>query len=122
MLTEHRYTWGRAYRDGEVVCGRVHVTIGRDARLGLARHERLYVAARFLERLHPALRTELTALVRRRGAAARRVAERMEPIELVFDDVHLGHQRIIARVEPPQLRRGELREIEFGLREPKRAP
>ena len=41
MVFEQRYAWGRAYRDGRLVCWRVHVTIGRDdARLGLAPHER----------------------------------------------------------------------------------
>jgi TDG/mug DNA glycosylase family protein len=29
-MTEQRYGWGRAYRDGKVVCGRVHVTVGFD--------------------------------------------------------------------------------------------
>jgi hypothetical protein len=57
MVLTQRYAWGRAYRDGSLVCGRVHITIGRDDRLGLAPHERRYVAARFLDRLHPALRT-----------------------------------------------------------------
>jgi hypothetical protein len=104
VVFEQRYTWGRAYRDGEVVCARVHITIGRDGRLGLARHERRYVVARFVERLHPTLRTELNELARRRGAAARRAAERMDPIEVVFDDRHLGSQRIVARVQPPQVR------------------
>jgi hypothetical protein len=42
----------------------------------------------------------------------------MDPIELVFDDGRLGRQRITGWVQPPQLRRGELWEIEFGLREP----
>jgi hypothetical protein len=41
----------------------------------------------------------------------------MDPIEVVFDDKRLGRQRISARVQPPQIRCGELREIEFGLRE-----
>jgi hypothetical protein len=114
-VIEQRYLWGRAYRNGEVVCARVHVTVGRDAQLGLARHERRYVVARFVERVHPTLRDELAALARRRGAAARRVAEHMDPIEVVFDS---RQQRIVAEVQPPQLRYGgELREIEFGLRE-----
>jgi hypothetical protein len=122
MVFEQRYSWGRAYRGATIVCARVHVTIGRDGRLGLAQHERRYVVARFLERLHPTLRgelTELTELSRSRGAAARRAAERMEPIEVVFDDKRLGRQRITGWVEPPQIRCGELREIEFGLREPR---
>ena len=40
-----------------------------------------------------------------------------EPIELVFDDPRLGLQRIIGQIEPPQLHRGDLHEIKFGLRE-----
>jgi hypothetical protein len=117
-LTEGRYRWARAYRDGELVCGRVELTVTADPRLGLAPHERRHFAARFLERLHPALRTELAELVRRRGAAGRRAAERMQPIELVFDDPRHGRQRIVGSVQPPQARRGELYEIEFGLRAP----
>jgi hypothetical protein len=114
MVFEQRYAWGRAYRDGAVVCARVHVTIGRDARLG---RERRYVLARFVERVDPALRTELVELTRRRGAAARRAAERMEPIEILVDDPHRGRERILGRLEPPGVR-GELRGIEFALREP----
>lgn len=115
MLTDQRHDWGRAYRDGEVVCGRVRVMIGRDRRLGLAPHERCYLSARFVGRIHPSLRAELVTLVRRRGAAARRAAEAMAQIELVFDDVRLG--QIAGYVEPPQVRWGKLSEIEFGLRE-----
>jgi hypothetical protein len=67
---EQRYAWGRAYRDGRLVCWRVHVTIGRDdARLGLAPHERRYVMARFRERLDGTLHAELVALARQRGAS-----------------------------------------------------
>jgi hypothetical protein len=118
-MTEQRYGWGRAYRDGKVVCGRVHVTVGRDDRLGLTRNERRYVVARFLERVDPALRGELARLARRPGAAARRTADRMEPIVVVVDDPRRGRQRIIGWVEPPRARRDELRDIEFTLREPR---
>jgi hypothetical protein len=117
MVSEQRH-WGRAYRDGSLVCGRVHVMIGRDDRLGLAPHERRYVAARFLDRLHPDLRAELVALAGRHGASARRAAERIEPIVLVIDDPRLGRERIVARIEPPQERHGYLGDVEFGLREP----
>jgi hypothetical protein len=41
----------------------------------------------------------------------------MDPIELVFDDPGGRLQRITAWIEPPQVRHGQLREIEFGLRE-----
>jgi hypothetical protein len=67
MLLEKGYTWGRAYRDGEVVCARVQVTIERDERLGLA--GRCYVFALSQERVDGKLDTELAELVRRRGAA-----------------------------------------------------
>lgn len=115
-VVEQRYLWGRAYRDGEVVCGRVQLTVGREARLGLTQHEqRRYVVARFVERVDPHLRDELAAVARRRGAAARRAAERMAPVEVVFDN---RRQRIVAAVLPPQRRAGgPLPELEFHLRE-----
>ena len=116
-LTERRYRWARAYRDGEMVCGRVEVTVRADRRLGLAPRERRCLTVGFLERLNPALCMELTELVRRRGAVARRAAERMQPVEIVFDDPRLGRQQIIGWVQPPQLRHGDLYEVEFGLRE-----
>ena len=94
------------------------MTFGRDERLGLAPRERRYVVARFEDRLHPALRSELAELAHRRGAAARRAAERMEPIVLVIDDPRHGRDRIVGRIEPPHTRRGDLRDVEFRLREP----
>jgi hypothetical protein len=106
--------WGRAYRDDEIACARVHVTIARDERLGLA--GRRYVLARFVERIDAQLYTELSELVGRRGAASCRAAERMEPITVVVDDAD-GRQQIVGAVQPPQSRRGELREIQFPLRE-----
>jgi len=53
----------------------------------------------------------------RRGAAARRAAERIEPLAVVIDDPCLGRERIVGRIEPPQVRRGYLGDVEFGLRE-----
>jgi hypothetical protein len=43
------------------------------------------------------------------------VAERIDPIELVVDDRHGDHVRVVGRLEPPQVRHGRLRDIEFGL-------
>ena len=106
-----------ACRDDEVVCGRVELTVGADTRLGLTARERRCVTVRFLDRLEPRLRAELTELVRRRGAAARRAAERMKPIEIVFDDPLRGLQRITGCVQPPQRRSGDLHDITFVLRE-----
>ena len=111
-----RYASGHAYRGERLVCARVELTIGRaDERLGLARNERRYVLARFCDGLDPALRAELTELVRRRGTAARRIAETLEPIQLVIDDP--GSERLVVRLQPPQLRGRTLRETEFALRE-----
>ncbi|MGH2941789.1 MAG: hypothetical protein ACRDLN_03300 [Solirubrobacteraceae bacterium] len=115
--TTQRSRAARAYRNGQLVCARVELIVRPDTRIGLAPHERRHLAARFQDGLHPALRTDLLELVRRRGAAARRAAERIEPIEVVVTDGPLGTQLIIGRIEPPQLRRGALRTIEFGLRE-----
>jgi len=118
MVLEQRYGWGRAYRDGRLVCWRVHVTIGRDDdRLGLAPRERRYVTARFRDRLDRDLHAELAQLVRRRGAAARRIADRMEPIVIVVDDPRHGRARVVGRLQPPQVRGGNLGDIEFAVRE-----
>jgi hypothetical protein len=114
---EQRYAWGRAYREGSLVCGRVHVRIGRHDSFGIAHHGRRYVSARFLDRLHPDLRAELTELACHHGPAARRAAERMEPIVVVIDDPCRGRERIVGRIEPPQAQRGFLGEVEFRLRE-----
>jgi hypothetical protein len=116
-LTEGRYRWAHACRDGEVICSRVELTLRTDPRLGLTARERRRLSARFVEHLHPRLRAELDELVHRRGAACRRAAERIEPIELVFDDPRRGLQRIVAHIQPPQTRRGDVHDVTFDLRE-----
>jgi hypothetical protein len=107
---------GRAYRAGRLVCGWVQVTISDDERLGLTEQERRLVRVRFHEPIDDGLRSELTQLQRRRGQAARRAAERIDPIEVVVDDPHGERQRIVGRVEPPQVHHGFLRDIEFAFR------
>ena len=115
------YRTARAYRAGRLVCGCAHITISLDDRLGLTQAERRLVRVRFHEPLDDSLRTELTQLVRRRGSAAHRAAERIDSIELVVDDPHSERQRIIGRLQPPQVRHGQLRDIDFGVREQERA-
>jgi hypothetical protein len=119
VVFEQRYRWARAYRDGRLVAGRVRLIVDHDVRVGLAPRERRRrsLRAAFEERVDPALRAELVAVARHHGAAARRAADRMEPIEVVIDDPHRGRERIIGRVQPPQQRHGDLDEIEFVVRE-----
>jgi hypothetical protein len=119
MVFEQSYGSARAYRDGHLVAGRVRLIVDHDVRVGLAPRERRRrsLRAAFVERVDPALRAELVAVARRRGAAARRAADRMEPIEVVIDDPHRGRQRIVGRVQPPQVRHGDLCDIEFAVRE-----
>ena len=119
MVVEQRYGWGRAYRDGRLVAGRVRLVVGRDVRVGLAPRERRrrVLRAAFTERVDRVLRAELAAVARRRGAAARRAADRMDPVEVVVEDPHRGRQRIVGRVLPPHQRGGSFDEVEFGLRE-----
>lgn len=112
-----RWRIGRAYRSGRLVCGCVHVTISLDERLGLTQRERRLIRVRFHEPVDDDLRTELTELARRRGAASERAAERSDPIEVVVDDPRGEHERMIGSLRPPQRRHAQLREIEFGLRE-----
>lgn len=116
-LAERRHGRARAYRNGELVCGRVDLTISLDARIGLAPRERRQLIARFVDRLAPPFRHELEQLVRRRGARATRIGDRIESIELVFEDPQRKGQRLVARIEPPQWRRWELAENEFVIRE-----
>jgi hypothetical protein len=106
----------RAYRSGRLICGWVQVTISDDERLGLTQQERQVVRLRFHEPLDDGLRAELVELLRRRGSAARRAAERIDPIEVVVDDPHGARQRIVGSVQPPQAHHGRLRDIEFALR------
>ena len=117
ISTRPRYQWARAYRNGELVCGRVDLRIWDSGRLGLRAHERREIGVRFLERIAPGFNRELDGLLRRRGNVARRIAERMEAIELVADHLEMGDLRIVGQVQPPQRRHGEMYEIEFGLRE-----
>jgi hypothetical protein len=93
----------------------VHVTISFDERLGLTEHERRAVRVRFQEPVADDLRNELHQVVRRRGRASDRAAERIDPIELVIDDPHGEHEHITGRLRPPHRRHGRLREIEFGF-------
>jgi hypothetical protein len=106
----------RAYRAGRLVCACVHVTVRLDNRLGLAPYERRVLRVSFQEPLDDGLRAELAQLVRRRGAAACRVAERIDPIEFVVDDRDGNHVRVVGRLQPPQAHHGSLRDIEFELK------
>ena len=116
MTDEQSRRLGRAYRAGRLVCGCVHVMVLRDGRLGLAPRERCVVRVRFHEPLDDELRAELIRLVRRRGAAGRRVVERVDPIEVVVDDPYGERERIVGHLESPQMRHGQLHAIEFELR------
>lgn len=110
----------RAYRAGRLVCGCVHVTVSLDDRLGLTQYERRVVRVRFNEPLDDGLRAELAQLVRRRGAAARRVADSFPEIVIALDEPYGDRVHVIGRLQAPQVRHGQLRDIEFGLRESKR--
>jgi hypothetical protein len=94
----------------------VQVTISDDERIGLTQQERRLVRLCFHEPIDDGLRSELTQLMRRRGSAAGRAAERIDPIEVVVDDPHAERQRIVGRVQPPQVHHGALRDINFALR------
>jgi hypothetical protein len=115
-LAGRRHRRARAYRDGKLTCARVELMIRPDTRIGLAPRERRQLVARFVDRLTPAFRYELEQLVRRRGAAATRIGDRIETIELVFDDPR-DRELLVGRLEPPQSRRWKLSENEFVIRE-----
>jgi hypothetical protein len=114
---QKRWPSGRAYRAGRLVCGCVQVTISLDDRIGLTERERRRVRVSFHEPLDDDLRSELTELVRRRGAAARRIADASQAIAVVVDDLDSDPMRIVGRLQPPEARHAPLCEVEFGLRE-----
>ena len=46
------------------------------------------------------------------------MADRLDAIEIVVDDLDRGRERLIGRLQPPEVRRGDLHEIEFTVCEP----
>jgi hypothetical protein len=82
----------------------VQVTISLDDRLGLTARERRLVRVSFHEPLDDDLRSDLTELVRRRGAAARRVAEAAHEIAVIVNDLDSAPTRIVGRLQPPEAR------------------
>ncbi|MGH2942926.1 MAG: hypothetical protein ACRDLN_09185 [Solirubrobacteraceae bacterium] len=117
MTGDKRYAWGQAYRDGSLICESVRVTLARDDQPGAAPRQCRRVLVRFDGGLHPTMRAELTELASCQGAAAHRVAERIEPIVLLLGDPRHGRERIVGRLLPPQTHRNDLREVQFRVRE-----
>lgn len=116
VVFEQRFMWGRAYRKGRVVASRVEVTVVRDARVGPAATRR--ITARFCEGLAPALRAELERLACVRGVYNRqRIADRLQPIDIVTHDRRHGAHRIAAVLQPlPKPRHDRVEDIEFRIR------
>lgn len=103
---------GSAYRDGRVVCARVAVTVVTDA--PSARH----VLVRFVDGVDRQLRGELQRLTARRGTFAIRLAERLDPVEIVGRDARGALQwRLVGRLERPTAHCWPPTDGEFWLRE-----
>jgi hypothetical protein len=116
VVIEPRFLYARAYRQGQLVCERAQVAVVSDRRVGLAPAERRYITVRFLDGIEDRLRGELARLVGLRGMRGSRFAEMLAPIDLVVEDRE-GEHRIVGRVQPPVMRCGSLREIDFRVRE-----
>lgn len=111
-MTVLRRLEGSAYRDGQLVCARVVVTVVADA--PSARH----VLVRFAGGVDQQLRDELQRLTARRGAFAMRLAERLDPVEVVGRDADGGLQwRLVGRLERPAAQHWPPTDTEFWLRE-----
>lgn len=119
MLLQKTYQRGRVYRRGELICSRARVTIGTDMqRLGLTAAERSFVRVAFVENTRRQLVDDLRKLIKRRGAAARRIAEELEPITVVVEDDHRGVLTVEGKLQPPDIRvEIDLHDVEFKLRE-----
>jgi len=103
---------GSAYRDGQLVCARAAVTVVADA--PSARRVRV----RFVEGVDQRLRDELERLMARRGAFATRLADRLDPIEIVGRDAYGGLEwRLVGRLERPAAEYWPPTDTEFWLRE-----
>jgi len=103
---------GSAYRDGGMVCPRVVVTVVTDA--PSARH----ILVRFVDGVDQQLRGELQRLTARRGMFAIRLAERLDPIEIVGWDAHgVLLWRLVGRLERPTAPDWPPTNSEFWLRE-----
>lgn len=119
VILQKTYQEGQIYRNGKLVCSRARVTIGDHYRsLGLAARERCFVTVAFREGTEVHLRGELSKLIKQRGAAAKRTAERLEPIVVVVQDNELGERRIEGVVRPLTTRPvGDLANIDFPVRQ-----
>jgi hypothetical protein len=103
---------GSAYRDGQLVCARVAVTVVADA------PSARYVRVRFIDAVDQRLRRELQRLIARRGTLAARLGEMLDPVEIVGRDAHGGLQwRLVGRLERPAAQRWPPTDTEFWLRE-----
>jgi hypothetical protein len=103
---------GSAYRDGQLVCARVAVTVVADA--PSARH----VLVRFVDGVDQQLRGELQRLMARRDVLASRLAELLDPVEIVGRDSHGSLQwRLVGSVERPAARCWPPTDTDFWLRE-----
>lgn len=103
---------GSAYRDGRLVCEHVIVAVVTNA--PSARH----VLVRFVDTVDQQLRGELQRLIDRRGAFAVRLAERLDPIQIIGRNVHGTLQwQLVGRLERPAGQHSPPPETEFWLRE-----
>lgn len=110
MLTVLERLEASAYREGEVVCARATVTVVAYA--PAARRVRV----RFVDGIDQQLRSELERLMARRGAFATRLAERLDPVELVGQDGGL-QWRLVGRLERSESQYWPPTDAEFWLRE-----
>lgn len=118
-IVDARFYRGRAFRDGELVCEQIVLAVVSDGRLGLAPWERHYTTVRFLRGIELGLRNELVGVLRSRGARSKRLAERVEPIDLVVED--RGEEcELRGRLEPPVVRSAWIEQVDFRLRVPAR--
>jgi hypothetical protein len=120
-LKQRRYRQAQVYRGGKMVCGRAELLLRVDKRrVGLTRPERRYLVVRFMDSLDPRLQRELQRLRDRRGERARRFADAVDPITIKVDE---GEEQVVLEVrvqaphDPSRITTGELREVEFDVRE-----
>lgn len=104
------------YRHGRIVCGGARVTFRQSRRLGLTSTERRSVRIVFASGISGELYRELAEMTQRRGAAATRYADRIEPVTIVVEDPQDGRVELRGRIKPPTVAPApDVQHVEFPI-------
>lgn len=99
MGLDQQYRPALVHRHGRVLCTRARVKIRAARRLD---SEDSYVQVVFADGVASELHHELAEMIGRRGAAAARYAERIEPVTIIVEAPQ-GRVELRGRIKPPSV-------------------